>query len=78
MAGIVTRREPCVCGATIVAPADDWPVIAEVLRRHYASARHGTPPAVARERAARRRAERRIARLELELVRMRRAAAAAA
>lgn len=75
-AGAAIRREPCmVCGAVIAAPDGDWEAIAAAVRRHNASARHETDPRVASERAARRRAERRVLRLEVELVRARRAVA---
>jgi hypothetical protein len=76
MEGTMTRRELCaVCGGTIAAPDGDWPAIAAAVRAHYASARHETDPRVARERAARRRAERRVMALELALVRARRSVA---
>jgi hypothetical protein len=34
------RSEPCVCGGTITAPADDWCEIAEQVRRHQAMPEH--------------------------------------
>ena len=69
------RREPCICGGVISAPANDWEAIAHAVRRHNASARHATPDDVAKARAAQRRAERALLRTQVELVRLRRAVA---
>jgi hypothetical protein len=36
----LTRVEPCACGGTIEAPAQNWTAIAETLRLHYRGLRH--------------------------------------
>ncbi len=36
----LTRTEPCVCGGSITAIADDWCDIAEAVRRHRLMPEH--------------------------------------